>query len=193
MVEGLPELDQQPGRRAGGLLVIVGRRPVRSQLSVDPELSLVLALEAEDLKATSEAHDALRRVLLLNAHVRDSLNGHRASVSSVAFSRDEAFSLPRRGTERSGFRVAPRNGSRARMRGLRLVEELRTRAPPSADSSLNARGATPVRGMRVEPAEISRRSTESSVDGERRRSATALAAGNAVDAVRADDIAPGTA
>jgi WD40 repeat protein len=58
-----------------------------SQLSVDPELSILLALEAARVRETPEMRDALRRAVL-ESHVRRALHGHTGSVSSVAFSRD---------------------------------------------------------------------------------------------------------
>jgi WD40 repeat protein len=59
-------------------------------LSTDPELSLLLGLEAADAKPTREAEDALRTALLAS-RVRTVLRGHRGAVTSAQFSpRDDA-------------------------------------------------------------------------------------------------------
>jgi WD40 repeat protein len=56
-----------------------------SQLSVDPELSLLLGLEAEKTADTPETRDALRRGLV-ESHVQRTLRDHDDSVNDVAYS-----------------------------------------------------------------------------------------------------------
>jgi WD40 repeat protein len=56
-----------------------------SQLSIDPELGVLLAIEAARLKPTTEATDALRQALLAS-HIRMVVKGHSARVNGVAFS-----------------------------------------------------------------------------------------------------------
>jgi WD40 repeat protein len=58
-----------------------------SQLSVDPERSLLLAIEAAKRAPTSQAEDALRQSLQLS-HVRAFMEGHEAQLESIAFSPD---------------------------------------------------------------------------------------------------------
>ncbi|MDH4135181.1 MAG: TIR domain-containing protein [Anaerolineae bacterium] len=58
-----------------------------SQLEVDPERSILLAMEAVQIAHTFEAEDALRRALLAS-RIRITLRGHQGSVNSVAFSPD---------------------------------------------------------------------------------------------------------
>ena len=58
-----------------------------SQLGVDPELSVLLGLEATEVAPTPEARDAVRRALLAS-HIRKTLRGHRGPLSTVAFDRD---------------------------------------------------------------------------------------------------------
>jgi WD40 repeat protein len=57
-----------------------------SQLTVDPELSILLALEAGRVEPTPETQDALRRSLR-ESYVRQALRGHEGSVSSVTFNK----------------------------------------------------------------------------------------------------------
>ena len=56
-----------------------------SQLSIDPELSILLASEALTAKRTDEAEEALRRALV-RSHVRRVFHGHTDWVNDVAFS-----------------------------------------------------------------------------------------------------------
>ena len=58
-----------------------------NQLEVDPERSILLAMEAMRAAHTFEAEDALRRALL-TSHLRSTLRGHEAWVNSAAFSPD---------------------------------------------------------------------------------------------------------
>lgn len=58
-----------------------------SQLADDPELSLVLALDAERVAPTSQAEDALRQALLAS-RVRRTLRGAAGAVTSATFSPD---------------------------------------------------------------------------------------------------------
>jgi hypothetical protein len=58
-----------------------------NNLNVDPERSLLLAMEAVQVSHTFEAEDALRQALLAS-HVRATLRGHEAWVNSAAFSPD---------------------------------------------------------------------------------------------------------
>ncbi len=58
-----------------------------SQLSIDPELSVPLGLEALQNTPTSEAEDSLRQSLFVSA-VRTTLRGHANAVGGAAFSQD---------------------------------------------------------------------------------------------------------
>ena len=58
-----------------------------SNLTVDPERSILLALEAVSVKHTSEAENALHEAVL-NSRVRLTLTGHSDGVTSVAMSPD---------------------------------------------------------------------------------------------------------
>lgn len=63
----------------------------KSQLDVDPELSLLLAIEAVKQRQTSRAVDALREALI-NSHVSAVLrDGHVHAIRGVAFSPDGAY------------------------------------------------------------------------------------------------------
>ncbi|HET9559988.1 MAG TPA: WD40 repeat domain-containing protein, partial [Actinomycetota bacterium] len=57
------------------------------QLSVDPELSVLLAVEAVDASVTPLAQDALRQALL-RCRIRSRLLGHGGDVSRASFSPD---------------------------------------------------------------------------------------------------------
>jgi len=57
------------------------------QLEVDPELGVLLALEAVEVQPTAEAEAALRESMAAS-QVRATLTGHQGSVLDVAFSRD---------------------------------------------------------------------------------------------------------
>jgi hypothetical protein len=59
----------------------------RYQLGVDPELSLLLAVEAVKAKATPLAQDALRQSLV-ECRIRAVMSGHKGHVSRAAFSPD---------------------------------------------------------------------------------------------------------
>lgn len=59
------------------------------QLDVDPELSILLAVEAVKAADTAQAQDALRRSLV-ESRVQQVLRGHTAVLNSIALSRDEA-------------------------------------------------------------------------------------------------------
>jgi WD40 repeat protein len=61
-------------------------------LPTDPELSLLLGIEAADAKRTAEAEDALRSALL-ESRVRLALEGHTGGVTSAEFSPDGATVL----------------------------------------------------------------------------------------------------
>ncbi len=58
-----------------------------SQLEVDPERSLLLALEAEDIAHSRPADDALRQALV-RSHVRAVMRGSRRAIASLDLSRD---------------------------------------------------------------------------------------------------------
>jgi WD40 repeat protein/transcriptional regulator with XRE-family HTH domain len=58
-----------------------------SNLSVDPERSILLALEAVSKEDTSEAEDALHQSIL-NSRVRMTLKGHTGEITNVAVSPD---------------------------------------------------------------------------------------------------------
>lgn len=58
-----------------------------SQLQTDPELSLLLAMQAMNQADTSEAQDALRRALV-ESHLRTTLRGHKSEIHSARFSPD---------------------------------------------------------------------------------------------------------
>jgi WD40 repeat protein len=58
-----------------------------SQLAVDPELSLLLGLEAEETADTPESRDALRRAIV-ESHLLRTQRGHGDSVNDVAYSED---------------------------------------------------------------------------------------------------------
>ncbi|MEO8425317.1 MAG: TIR domain-containing protein, partial [Actinomycetota bacterium] len=58
-----------------------------TQLQVDPELSVLLAVQAARADPTTEAEDSLRRALTAS-HVRDTLAGHDGAVTSLALSPD---------------------------------------------------------------------------------------------------------
>jgi WD40 repeat protein len=59
------------------------------QLDIDPELGVLLAIEAVDTSRTSEAEAALRATLQ-GSHVRATLQGHDGTVSDAVFSPDGA-------------------------------------------------------------------------------------------------------
>ncbi|MGH8908536.1 MAG: TIR domain-containing protein [Egibacteraceae bacterium] len=59
----------------------------RTQLPVDPELSLLLAREAFKVRPTPEA-EAILRQATLDSRIRATLHGHQGPVLSVAFSPD---------------------------------------------------------------------------------------------------------
>jgi WD40 repeat protein len=56
-------------------------------LSTDPELSMLLAREALDIKYTEQAEDALRQSLI-ESRVRGTLTGHQEALRDLAFSPD---------------------------------------------------------------------------------------------------------
>ena len=58
-----------------------------AQLSIDPELSILLAREAFDVRPTAEAASALRQAVL-DSQIRATLRGHEGPVYNVAFSPD---------------------------------------------------------------------------------------------------------
>ncbi len=58
-----------------------------AQLSIDPELSILLAREAFEVRPTREAEAVLRQAVL-ESRVRETLRGHNGPVSGVAFSPD---------------------------------------------------------------------------------------------------------
>jgi WD40 repeat protein len=58
-----------------------------SQLEVDPERSLLLALEAVDIAHSGPADDALRRALV-SSHLRAVMPGHRDAITSLDLSPD---------------------------------------------------------------------------------------------------------
>jgi hypothetical protein len=58
-----------------------------SQLSSDPELSVLLAAQAIGVRPTAQSEFALRQSLL-ESHVRASMRGHTDGVNSAAFSPD---------------------------------------------------------------------------------------------------------
>jgi WD40 repeat protein len=58
-----------------------------AQLDVDPERSLLLALEAQDIARNATVEDALRRALM-ESHVRAEMPGHRASIADLSMSPD---------------------------------------------------------------------------------------------------------
>lgn len=61
-----------------------------SQLPVDPELGMLLAMEAATISPTVQAKDALRQ-LLVASRVRTVLRDHTSSVSSAVYSPDGRF------------------------------------------------------------------------------------------------------
>jgi WD40 repeat protein len=63
-----------------------------SQLGIDPELSLLLAVEASRTSPTAQAEDALRQSLA-ESHVRTTIRGHEGFVYSAKFSPDGKFVL----------------------------------------------------------------------------------------------------
>lgn len=63
-----------------------------SQLDTDPELSLILAVEAARISSTTQAEDALRQSLV-ESHVRATMRGHEGYVYSAEFSPDSKFVL----------------------------------------------------------------------------------------------------
>ncbi len=63
-----------------------------TQLEIDPELSVLLAVKAAGESPTAQAEEALRQsVPRLASHVVSVLNGHTAPVLSAQFSRDGEF------------------------------------------------------------------------------------------------------
>jgi WD40 repeat protein len=77
--EAIDQRDQARSRELAASAV--------AQLEVDPERSLLLALEAEEIANSGPADDALRRALV-SSHVRAVMPGHRRSIASVDLSRD---------------------------------------------------------------------------------------------------------
>ncbi len=63
-----------------------------SQLSVDPEISLLLATEAYSTTQNIQTDDALRQAVA-ESHLRGTLTGHTGGVNAVAFSADGKFLL----------------------------------------------------------------------------------------------------
>ena len=112
-----------------------------SQLQVDPELSILLALEASTRTRRLRREMHLRRALV-ESHVGRTLRGHEDNVSEVAYSPEGDVLATRRATGRSSSR-APRTG------------------PSSASSKLEARDrseASPSRRRRP-PSDAGRRAT----------------------------------
>ena len=58
-----------------------------AQIPVDPELSLLLAIEAHEISPTAQAEDALREALL-GFHLLTRMKGHDRPVTSIGFSPD---------------------------------------------------------------------------------------------------------
>jgi len=58
-----------------------------SNLTVDPELSLLLAIESAKINPTREGEDALRKAIAVSS-IRKILRGHARQVTSVAYSSD---------------------------------------------------------------------------------------------------------
>src|SRR5215213_7658942 len=77
--EAIAQRDQAHSRELAASAV--------SQLDVDPERSLLLALEAEDIARNGSADDALRRALT-ESHVRARMPGHRRAIMDLSLSPD---------------------------------------------------------------------------------------------------------
>ena len=77
--EAIDQRDQARSRELAASAV--------AQLEVDPERSLLLALEAEKVAHSGPADDALRRALV-SSHVRAVMPGHSRAIASLDVSRD---------------------------------------------------------------------------------------------------------
>jgi len=75
-----------------------------SNLDIDPERSILLALQAVSAEHTLEAEDALHQAVLAS-RVRLTMRGHTDGLTSVAFSPD-CVSAPNAPAERCGTRIA---------------------------------------------------------------------------------------
>ena len=91
--EAIDQRDQARSRELAASAV--------AQLDVDPERSLLLALEAEDVARSGPADDALRQALV-GSHVRARMPGHSKSIASLTLSPDgeRVLTASRDGTAR---------------------------------------------------------------------------------------------
>ena len=85
-------------------------------LPTDPELSLLLGIEAADAKRTGEAEDALRSALL-ESRIRVALEGHTGGVTSVDFSPDGEVVLTASDDETAALWEPVSGERRAELRG----------------------------------------------------------------------------